>query len=161
MLDRLAEVMFVMVLRHHIQRAPELRGFFAALRDERISRTLAMPVYDTQCGAKLFSRTPALAASLERPFRSRWVFDVELLARLLAPGDGVPAIHAAEMQEFPLRTWRDVAGSKLRLGAMLRASVGLNNLKVLMRGKMAGQPQHVAEDYRTTSLSLNCHGVAS
>jgi hypothetical protein len=39
-------------------------------------------VYDTQCGAKLFRRTPALAAALERPFRSRWAFDVELLGRL-------------------------------------------------------------------------------
>ena len=35
-LDRLAEVMFVLVLRHHMQRAPELKGFLAALKDERI-----------------------------------------------------------------------------------------------------------------------------
>src|SRR5262249_52644642 len=40
-LDRFAEAMFVMVLRHHMQRAPELHGFLAALKDERISRVLA------------------------------------------------------------------------------------------------------------------------
>ena len=40
-LDRLAEVMFVLVLRHHMQRAPELQGFLAALKDERIVRALA------------------------------------------------------------------------------------------------------------------------
>jgi AraC-like DNA-binding protein len=40
-LDRLAEVMFVLVLRHHMQRAPELKGFLAALKDERIARALA------------------------------------------------------------------------------------------------------------------------
>jgi AraC-like DNA-binding protein len=40
-LDRLAEVMFVLVLRHHMQRAPELNGLLAALRDERIARALA------------------------------------------------------------------------------------------------------------------------
>lgn len=40
-LDRLAEVMFVLVLRHHMQQAKELSGFLAALRDERIARSLA------------------------------------------------------------------------------------------------------------------------
>ena len=40
-LDRLAEAMFVMVLRHHMQQAPEVRGFLAALKDERIARALA------------------------------------------------------------------------------------------------------------------------
>jgi AraC family transcriptional activator of mtrCDE len=40
-LDRLAEAMFVMVLRHHMQRAPEVEGFLAALKDERIARALA------------------------------------------------------------------------------------------------------------------------
>jgi AraC-like DNA-binding protein len=41
-LDRLAEVMFVLVLRHHMQRAPELAGFLAAVKDERIARALAL-----------------------------------------------------------------------------------------------------------------------
>ncbi len=40
-LDRLAEVMFVLVLRHHMRQARELGGFLAALKDERIARALA------------------------------------------------------------------------------------------------------------------------
>ena len=40
-LDRLAEAMFVLVLRHHMTREPELRGFLAALKDERVARALA------------------------------------------------------------------------------------------------------------------------
>jgi AraC-like DNA-binding protein len=40
-LDRLAEAMFVMVLRHHMQQAPEIRGFLGALKDERMARSLA------------------------------------------------------------------------------------------------------------------------
>jgi AraC-like DNA-binding protein len=40
-LDRLAEAMFVLVLRHHLSSAPELKGFLAALKDERVSRALA------------------------------------------------------------------------------------------------------------------------
>ena len=39
-LDRLTEVMFVLVLRHHMQQAQELKGFLAALKDERIARAL-------------------------------------------------------------------------------------------------------------------------
>ena len=40
-LDRLAEAMFVLVLRHHIAKTPELKGFLGALKDERIARALA------------------------------------------------------------------------------------------------------------------------
>jgi AraC-like DNA-binding protein len=41
-LDRLAEVMFVLVLRHHMRGAPELAGFLAAVKDERIARALTL-----------------------------------------------------------------------------------------------------------------------
>jgi AraC family transcriptional regulator, activator of mtrCDE len=40
-LDRLAEAMFVLVLRHHMTKTPQLRGFLGALKDERVSRALA------------------------------------------------------------------------------------------------------------------------
>lgn len=40
-LDRFAEVMFVLVLRHHMQRSQQLTGLLAALKDERIARALA------------------------------------------------------------------------------------------------------------------------
>lgn len=39
-LDRLAEVMFVLVLRHHMQQASGLEGILAALKDERLARAL-------------------------------------------------------------------------------------------------------------------------
>ena len=40
-LDRLAEAMFVLVLRHHMTATPQLTGFLAALQDERVARALA------------------------------------------------------------------------------------------------------------------------
>ena len=40
-LDRFAEVMFVLVLRHYMQHAAELKGFLAVFKDERIVRALA------------------------------------------------------------------------------------------------------------------------
>jgi dolichyl-phosphate beta-glucosyltransferase len=83
------------------------------------SMALGLPVYDTQCGAKVFRRTPALEAALGEPFLSRWAFDVELLGRLLV---GARGLDPARIIEEPLLLWRDVPGSKLHLGQMLRSA---------------------------------------
>ena len=50
------------------------------------SLLLALPVYDTQCGAKFFRAGDRLRESLATAFRTRWAFDVELIGRLLAAG---------------------------------------------------------------------------
>jgi glycosyltransferase involved in cell wall biosynthesis len=97
--------------RHYLGRV------FASLA----SLTLAARVYDTQCGAKVFRRTPALAAALEDPFLSRWSFDVELLGRLLAGTPTAPGLSVGDIVEMPLATWHDVPGSKLRPAAMIGA----------------------------------------
>ena len=44
-----------------------------------VSVSLGLPIYDTQCGAKVFRQTPLLGRVLADPFESRWIFDVELL----------------------------------------------------------------------------------
>jgi hypothetical protein len=85
------------------------------------SLILNLRIYDTQCGAKLFRRSAALAAALETPFLSRWAFDVELIGRLLAGVPGVPPIPATDFVEVPLGSWSDVPGSKLRPAAMAGA----------------------------------------
>lgn len=77
------------------------------------SLALGLPVYDTQCGAKLFRKTHALERALATPFRSRWVFDVELLSRMLRGGGTVAALDPERILEVPLDRWRDVAGSKV------------------------------------------------
>ncbi len=76
------------------------------------SLALAMPVYDTQCGAKLFRVTPETHAIFDDPFRSRWIFDVELLSRLRRECRGADLVE--RICEVPLESWRDVRGSKLR-----------------------------------------------
>lgn len=89
------------------------------------SLTLGLRVYDTQCGAKAFAVNPTLKAALAEPFQSRWVFDVELIDRLLrAPFGGAP-LSGDQFVEVPLRAWRDVKGSKLGPTAMARAATDL------------------------------------
>jgi dolichyl-phosphate beta-glucosyltransferase len=92
------------------------------------SMVLGLRVYDTQCGAKLFRAGPALAAALDTPFSSRWIFDVELLGRLVTGVAGVEPLVPDDFIEVPLMTWHDVAGSKLRPGGM--ASAGLELLRL-------------------------------
>ena len=47
-----------------------------------VSNILNLPVYDTQCGAKIFSRKVCDDIFYEQ-FISPWLFDVKLFARLL------------------------------------------------------------------------------
>lgn len=79
-----------------------------------VSLVLSLPVYDTQCGAKIFRADADLASVLEQPFRSRWIFDVEMIARLkVRIGQTAPPLER-RIYELPLLTWTDVEGSKVR-----------------------------------------------
>jgi len=95
------------------------------------SLILRLPVYDTQCGAKLFS-ADCVAALVRGPFVSRWIFDVELLARYLRGHPGGPDYHD-RILEIPLLHWRDVGGSKLRAKAFLAAAIELYRIWRSMR----------------------------
>ena len=60
--------------RYHI------RHFTGRVFATAASIVLGLPVYDTQCGAKLFRASSELSAVLSSPFSNPWSFDVELLA---------------------------------------------------------------------------------
>jgi dolichyl-phosphate beta-glucosyltransferase len=76
---------------------------------------LGFPVYDSQCGAKIFRRD-TVDVLFGAPFLTRWLFDLEMLARL-RNHIGVTAMSAA--REVPVGEWREVGGSKLRLREMM------------------------------------------
>jgi dolichyl-phosphate beta-glucosyltransferase len=79
------------------------------------SLVLRLPVYDTQCGAKVFRVVAGETAKLfDEPFCSRWVFDVELIARYIRRlgSAGSPRRRASTSSRSC--SWRDVAGSKLK-----------------------------------------------
>jgi glycosyltransferase involved in cell wall biosynthesis len=97
------------------------------------SLILRMPVYDTQCGAKVFRRTPALEAALAIPFHARWAFDVELLGRLRAGTRSARALPIAAFIEMPLRSWRDVGNSTLKFVAFPLLGIELFRIAFALR----------------------------
>ena len=86
-----------------------------------VATALRLPIYDTQCGAKMFRVTDDLRGVLAEPFISRWIFDVEIIARFLVRRQrgGGPPVRSV-IVEHPLQKWNDVAGSKLRLRDFFR-----------------------------------------
>ncbi len=79
------------------------------------SSLLRIPVYDTQCGAKLFRNDENLRTALRIPFSVNWMFDVEFIGRyLLLGGLSGERFFADRCVEFPLRSWKEEPGSKVR-----------------------------------------------
>ena len=73
------------------------------------SLILGLPVYDTQCGAKILTKN--LVSLFEKPFISRWLFDVELLARYrnaFGKSEALRSIH-----EYPLSEWTEKGDSRI------------------------------------------------
>jgi glycosyltransferase involved in cell wall biosynthesis len=105
------------VFRHYSGRA------FATL----VSLILGHRIYDTQCGAKAFKVDSEVRKAFSQPFLSRWAFDVEVIGRLFRMqrsknGQGI-------ILELPLRSWSEIAGSKLNLGSQLRTVLELFKIR--------------------------------
>lgn len=114
------------------------RHYFGRVFATAVSFALDLPVYDTQCGAKVLRANAATATLFAMPFRSPWIFDVELIARYLrlpvAPGE--PA-RRQRLYELVLPAWHDRPGSKLRWQDFARAVVDLG---YIWRERVARRP---------------------
>jgi glycosyltransferase involved in cell wall biosynthesis len=128
----------VRLLGRSVGRHP-LRHYLGRVFASAASLALGVGIYDTQCGAKLFRSTPEIVSLFREPFRTRWIFDVEILARLMAArlGNGGPPIEET-VYEFPLHQWHDV-GSKVKPLDMLKALVGLASISWEFR-RSSGKP---------------------
>lgn len=97
-------------------RRNRMRHYLGRVVATIISTRVGLPVYDTQCGAKIYRAGDALAGCLAQPFASRWLFDAELMARFVRACDAETDAENVFF-EYPLWEWRDVAGSKLGLAS--------------------------------------------
>jgi len=125
------------------------------------STVLSIGIYDTQCGAKLFRVTDDLAAALATPFRCRWTFDVELIARFVLLKRRRAAALRAErvIYELPLRRWTDVPSSKLGALSVLRMGLelaGASSSSARVRHPASSEPARVRHQIRRRRLRHHC-----
>jgi hypothetical protein len=71
-----------------------------------MNATVSQLPYDSQAGFKLFKNSPILIKTLGEPFKTRWLFDIELLQRWQAI-TGKPML----IWEEPLHYWHHTEGS--------------------------------------------------
>lgn len=107
------------------------RHYFGRIVASIISEIiLKLPVYDTQCGAKLV-KTDLAQELFRKPFISKWFFDVELVARM-------KNIHGKEyclnnILELPLNTWIDKGHSKISITDLIKTPFILMKLFMVYR----------------------------
>ncbi len=104
----------------------ELRHYLGRVFSTFASMIVELPVYDTQCGAKLI-RAQTARYLFEKPFLSRWLFDVELLARLIVKNGRSEVIN--QVVEVPLQVWIEKGDSRLNFKSLIRVPLELLRIR--------------------------------
>ena len=111
------------IFRHYLGR------LFATIA----SNILRIPVYDTQCGAKLF-RTKHAELIFSEKFLSRWYFDIELFARsieIMGRRETILSVY-----EIPLSQWHDQGESKISWVNIIYTPIELLRIYYNYRNRM-------------------------
>lgn len=124
----------VKLMGRRIVRKP-MRHYLGRIFATFASLALDLPVYDTQCGAKLFRNDPILNEVLSRPFVSRWAFDVEIIGRyrLYALAHPTKLDIERAVIEHPLEIWTFSEGSRLTPADFVRAAADLARIAAILR----------------------------
>lgn len=105
----------------HIERIPS-RHYMGRVFSTFASLILRLQIYDTQCGAKLFSVQYA-SVLFAKPFISKWLFDIELISRAIEKF-GRKRVTETTL-EVPLDVWIEKGDSKIKPMYFLQAPFDL------------------------------------
>jgi glycosyltransferase involved in cell wall biosynthesis len=102
------------------------RHYLGRIFATAISLFLRLPIYDSQCGAKMLN-SAYVREVFHKPFASTWFFDVEILKRMQIqyPADR----DKSWVIEIPLGQWHEQPGSKLKWFDFVKAPFQL--LKII------------------------------
>ena len=107
-----------------------LRHYVGRVFSTFASIALRLPVYDTQCGAKIFSKRYAKLI-FNKPFISKWLFDIELLSRIISEF-GRDKVSESVI-EVPLNTWIEKGDSKISKSYFIKAPLDLIQIYLYYR----------------------------
>lgn len=108
----------------------EWRHFYSRIIATIVGSIIRLDVYDTQCSAKLF-RQDSIETVFNKPFRTKWLFDVEIICRL---HKAYGPLNDNGLEE-PLLEWTERKGSKLRWYSIFRVIREVFILKKYYTGK--------------------------
>jgi dolichyl-phosphate beta-glucosyltransferase len=116
----------IMYLGMNISRNP-LRHYIGRIFATLASEILKLPIYDTQCGAKIFSKE-IVAVAFNEPFITTWLFDLEIIMRIIKEIGWVKFLQISK--EVPLYEWVEKGGSKVKLSYMFRLPIDLMRIRL-------------------------------
>ena len=125
----------VMLAGRRILRSPQ-RHYLGRIVATYLSVGSGTMPYDTQSGLKIFAASQTLERCIESPFTTRWLFELELLARWREQ-EGVPM----RIWEEPLHSWIDVSGSKIRGTEYLRVARDLAVIRKIVAASSKRSPR--------------------
>ena len=108
------------------------RHFLGRVFSTFVSLLLKLKIYDTQCGAKIFSIDICEVIFMEK-FISEWLFDVEIFARLIKKF-GVKETTRFSFEK-PVSKWSDIDGSKVKTIHFIKAPYEL--FKIIRHYKLS------------------------
>lgn len=110
-----------------IRRSPK-RFYLSRLFATVASIMLGLPVYDTQCGAKIIHRD-IIEFTFDRQFKSKWLFDIEIIARLISHFGTATAKNL--IMEVPLQIWIEKGNSRISFFYLLKAPFEMYSIRKL------------------------------
>ena len=111
----------VKLLGYQIETFP-IRHYAGRFFGTMASIILNLPIYDTQCGAKIFRNNLEIQKAFSHPFTVNWTFDVELISRIkiIKKELNLKPIEESAI-EYPLEKWIHYEGSNVRAIDLVRA----------------------------------------